>query len=56
MKGATGLYNQFIHRIINEDVLEGSRDFWLVADENLMPSSAQHYILGLEYETPGFLF
>ncbi len=56
VKGATGLYNQFIHRIINEDVLEGSRDFWLVADENLMPSSAQHYILGLEYETPGFLF
>lgn len=56
MKAATGSYNQFIHRIVNEDVLEGSRDFWLVADENLEPSSAQHYILGLEYETPDLLF
>ena len=56
MKGATGKFTQFIHRIVNEDVLEGSRDFWLVADENLAPSTAQHEMLGLEYETPDYLF
>ncbi len=56
LKGAWGKYNQFINRITNEDVLEGSRDFWLVADENLEPSSAEHKILGLSYETKKYLF
>ncbi len=56
LKGAWGQYNQFIHRIENEDVLEGSRDFWLVADENLEPGSSEHYIMGLSYETGKYLF
>lgn len=56
LKGAWGQYNQFIHRIVNEDVLEGSRDFWLVADENLKPSSSQHYILGVGYENRKYIF
>ena len=56
LKGAWGQYNQYIHRIVNEDVLEGSRDFWLVADENLKPGFAEHTILGLGYETTDYLF
>jgi len=56
LKGSWGSYYQFIHRIVNEDVLEGSRDFWLVADENLEPESASNYSLGISYETPGYLF
>jgi hypothetical protein len=56
LKGAWGQYNQFIHRIVNEDVLEGSRDFWLVADENLKPSFSEHYVLGFGYENRKYLF
>jgi hypothetical protein len=56
LKGAAGKYHQFIHRVINDDVLEGSRDFWLVADENLKPGEAEHYIVGLEYETGQYIF
>jgi ferric enterobactin receptor len=56
LKGAWGYYNQFIHRIINEDILNGSRDFWLVADNDLKPESAEHYIAGISYENNDYLF
>jgi ferric enterobactin receptor len=55
-KGAWGRYNQFINNISSENVLQGSRSFWLVADENMAPSAARHAILGLSYETRKFLF
>ena len=55
-KGAWGRYNQFIKRVENEDVLEGSRDFWVLADSVLAPTSAEHSVLGISYETRGFLF
>ena len=56
MKGAWGHYYQFINEITNENVLQGSKDFWLSADENLLPGYAEHTILGLTYETPDYLF
>ncbi|MCH8277229.1 MAG: TonB-dependent receptor, partial [Bacteroidetes bacterium] len=34
IKGAFGRYNQFIARVVNENVTEGARDFWLLADGN----------------------
>jgi len=55
-KGAWGLYNQYIHRITNEDVLEGSRDFWLIADDDFKPGSSEHFIGGLAYENSGYIF
>ncbi|MCH7933635.1 MAG: TonB-dependent receptor plug domain-containing protein [Gemmatimonadetes bacterium] len=55
-KGAWGRYNQFIKRVENEDILEGSRDFWVLADSVLPPTSAEHRVLGVSYETQGFLF
>ncbi len=55
-KGAWGQYNQFIHRIVNEQILGGSRDFWLVADEDFKPEFAEHYITGLSYENKNYLF
>ena len=55
-KGAWGRYNQFIKRVENEDILEGSRDFWVLADSVLRPTSAQHSVLGVSYETQRFLF
>ena len=56
VKGAWGLYNQFVKRVENEDVLEGSRDFWVLAGENTPRQSAEHRIIGISYETPGWLF
>ena len=56
LKGAWGHYYQFINHITNEDVLEGTRDFWLVADDYIKPGFATHYILGIEYQTDAYLF
>jgi hypothetical protein len=56
LKGAYGNYYQFVNRIINENLSEGSRDFWLMADgEQTKLSGAQHYIVGLSHETQGWL-
>jgi len=55
LKGAWGHYYQFINNITNENVLQGSNDFWLSADENLIPGSSEHTILGISYETRNYL-
>ncbi len=55
VKGAWGEYNQFVSRIANENVLEGSRDFWLLADDELLPMYAEHQVLGLSYENRDYL-
>jgi len=57
VKGAWGQYNQFVNRIVREDISQGSRDFWLLADDETNPiSSAEHFIAGLEYENNEWLF
>ena len=57
LKGAWGKYNQQATRIVREDIQQGSRDFWLLADdERVAVSTATHYIGGISYETPSFLF
>jgi ferric enterobactin receptor len=55
-KGAWGHYHQFINRITNENVLEGSRDFWILADEEIEPNFAEHFIGGASYENNTYLF
>jgi len=56
-KIAYGKFYQYVNRIINENLSEGSRDFWLLADNDLVPvSSAHHYVAGVSYETNGWLF
>ena len=55
-KGAWGQYNQFINNVENENVLQGSNDFWLSADENIAPGVSEHSILGLTYENRNYLF
>ncbi len=51
-----GKYNQFTNRVVRENVLEGNRDFWLLADDEMIPvSSATHYIAGVSYEAPRYL-
>jgi len=57
VKLAYGKFYQYVNRIINENISEGARDFWLLADDDLVPiSSANHYVAGISYETNGWLF
>ncbi|MFY9150443.1 MAG: TonB-dependent receptor [Prolixibacteraceae bacterium] len=55
--GAWGQYYQFANRITREDILAGSSDFWILSDDQKVPvSKAIHYITGINYETPDYLF
>ncbi len=56
LRGAYGQYHQFVKRIVNESITEGSRDFWLLAQDEVGVASAQHYVLGTSYETGDYLF
>ena len=56
LKAAWGHHHQFVKRIENEDVLEGSRDFWVLADTVLSPGFAEHRVLGGSWENDDFLF
>lgn len=56
-KASYGKYYQFANRITREDILSGSRDFWVLSDTSSVPvSSALHYIAGISYETKDYLF
>lgn len=57
LNAAWGKYYQFANRVVREDLLSGSRDFWILSnDQNIPVSSAWHYILGAAFETPKYLF
>lgn len=54
--GETGKFYQFANRVLREDILSGSRDFWILSDgENIPITSAWHYIAGVSYENKSFL-
>ncbi len=55
VKAATGKYFQFANRIVREDIQQGSRDFWLLADDDRIPiGEAVHFIAGAAYESPSW--
>ena len=56
LKSAWGRYPQFVKRVENEDVLEGSRDFWVLAGNDLDPAFAEHRIIGASYDNNDWLF
>jgi hypothetical protein len=57
LKASAGQYYQFVNRIVREDISAGSRDIWLLSDNEGIPvSSAIHYVAGSSYETKDFLF
>ncbi|PCE63716.1 TonB-dependent receptor [Sediminicola luteus] len=57
LKAAYGKHYQFTNRIINDNITEGSRDFWMLAETDIIPiSEADLYVLGISYETQGWLF
>ncbi|MDN5286151.1 MAG: hypothetical protein JWR38_2425 [Mucilaginibacter sp.] len=56
LKAATGKFYQFTNRVIREDILSGSRDFWVLSNNSTIPvSSANHYTAGFSYERGQFL-
>ena len=40
LKAAYGKYYQFANRVTREDILSGSKDFWILADGNSVPISS----------------
>jgi len=56
VKAAFGVYHQFANRIVNENVMGGSRDFWVLADTSIPTSGATHYILGATWQSEGYVF
>jgi hypothetical protein len=56
MRAAWGVYHQYVNRIENEDVLRGSRDFWLLADSALRPTRSEHRTLGFVLNRSGWEF
>lgn len=56
LKASWGKFYQYTNRVVRENVLEGNRDFWLLANDDMIPvSSAYHYIAGISYEAPRYL-
>ncbi|MCR9251172.1 MAG: TonB-dependent receptor [bacterium] len=57
LKSAYGIHYQFVNQIVNQNISEGSREFWLLADNDPIElSSATHYVLGASYELDNWLF
>jgi hypothetical protein len=57
LKGATGRYYQFANRVMREDIMSGSKEFWILSDGNSVPvSSSLHFVAGISYETDRYTF
>jgi ferric enterobactin receptor len=57
LKGAVGLYYQFAKQVEREDITNGSRNFWVLANNSELPvTSSKHFILGFSYEVNDYLF
>ncbi|WP_243348477.1 TonB-dependent receptor [Parabacteroides sp. FAFU027] len=57
LKGSLGRYYQFAKKVTREDVMQGDREFWMMADGTQMPvSSSNLAVAGFAYETKNYLF
>ncbi|MFH0842053.1 MAG: TonB-dependent receptor [Bacteroidota bacterium] len=57
LKGSTGKFYQFANRVTREDIMSGSKEFWILSDGSSVPvSSSIHYIAGLSYESDNYTF
>lgn len=57
LKGSLGKYYQFAKKVTREDVMQGDREFWMMADGTQMPvSSSKQVVAGFAYETKNYLF
>lgn len=57
LKASAGKYYQFARRVIREDILQGSRDFWVLSDNDKLPvSSSDQLAVGFSLENKDLLF
>lgn len=57
LKAGWGIFNQFVNRVINENVTTGSRDFFLLSDNiSLDPLRVKQYVVGASFEKETWLF
>ncbi|HEX2921851.1 MAG TPA: TonB-dependent receptor [Bacteroidales bacterium] len=57
LKGSTGKFFQYANKVMREDIMSGSKEFWILSDDESIPvSSALHFNLGLSYEIPDYTF
>jgi len=57
LTGSTGRYYQFANRILREDIMNGSREFWILSDGKTVPvSRADHYIAGVHFDYGRYFF
>ncbi len=57
LRGSTGKFYQFANRVTREDIMSGSKEFWILSDGSSVPvSSSVHFIGGISYESPGYTF
>jgi hypothetical protein len=56
LKGSWGRNNQYVNRIVREDLLRGNREFWALSEGDLIPvPESTNLVAGASYETSGFL-
>lgn len=56
LKIATGQFYQFMNQVTREDVADGNRNFWVLANGNDIPvGKSTHYMGGVSWENDGFL-
>jgi len=57
LKASTGRYYQFANQVTREDLLNGNKTFWVLADgKNVPVGQAIHYIAGISYDMHDYLF
>ena len=57
LKGAAGVYYQFVKQINREDISQGNRNFWVLSNSSTLPvTRSKHLIIGGSYETTDYLF
>jgi len=56
LSAESGKYYQFANQVLREDILSGSREFWILSNGGTIPvTSAWHYIAGISFENKNFL-
>jgi ferric enterobactin receptor len=56
VKFATGQFYQYMNEVTREDLVNGNRQFWVLANNGNIPvSEANHYMGGISYENDQFL-
>ena len=57
LKAAYGIYHQYINQSNTKNALQGSRDFWVLADDEAIPiQKARHITAGADYRLGDYTF